>query len=72
LKDQLSMHNPVLVGEKAEEYKRLYAECTTATTNARAVLKSKGMDSDEFAQAVAAVTELWRRLRELQGMAGKH
>jgi hypothetical protein len=66
------MRTPVLVGEKAEEYKRLYAEYDAATTKAHAVLIAKGMASDEFAQADAAVGQLWRRLRELQGMAGKH
>jgi hypothetical protein len=66
------MSTPVLTGEKAEEYKRLYAEHAAATAKAHAVLVAKGMGSDEFAQADAASTELWRRLRELQGMGGKH
>jgi hypothetical protein len=62
----------LLTGEKAAEYKRLYLEYGAAMARATAVLKAKGMDSDEFRQADAAAGDLWVRLRELQGMAGKH
>jgi hypothetical protein len=66
------MSAPLLVGEQAEEYKRLYAEYAAAMVNAAAVLRAKGMDSDDFREADAAAGKLWVRLRELQGMAGKH
>jgi hypothetical protein len=54
-----------------EEYTRLYGEYAAAIFHAAAVLKSKGMDSEDFKQADAAAGALWTRLRELQGMAGK-
>lgn len=66
------MATPILTGEKAAEYKRLYLEYGAAMARATAVLKAKGMDSQEFAEADAAAGTLWARLRELQGMGGKH
>ena len=66
------MSTPVLIGEKAAEYIRLYAEYAAALAHASAVLESKGMESDDFRQADAAAGALWVRLRDLQGMAGKH
>ena len=66
------MSIPVLSGEKAEEeYKPAYDEHALAVTHAASILKSKGMASDEFREADAAVGALWARLRELQGMGGK-
>jgi hypothetical protein len=66
-----TMVAPVLVRRKAEEFKRLYAEYVTASAKAHAALMATGMASHEFADADAAVGQLWRRLRELQGMGGK-
>lgn len=66
------MSAPVLIGEKAAEYQRLYAEYAAAMANAAAILRAKSMSSDEFRQADAAAGALWVRLRDLQGMAGKH
>jgi hypothetical protein len=66
------MNTPVLTGQKAAEYQRLYAEYTAAMVAAAAILKANGMGSDEFRKADAAAGALWVRLRELQGMAGKH
>jgi hypothetical protein len=62
----------ILVDEEAAEYARLYAEYAAAMAYAAGVLKSKGMDSEDFRQADAAAGELLVRLRELQGVAGKH
>jgi hypothetical protein len=62
----------ILVGEEAAEYQRLYADYAAAMAYAAGVLKSKGMDSEDFRQADAAAGELWVRLRELRGITGKH
>jgi hypothetical protein len=70
--EMAGMSTPVLTGENAEEYKRLTAEYPVAEANATAALKSHGMDSEEFKRADAAKGAIWRRLRELQGMGGKH
>ena len=69
--DMAPMNTPILTGEKAEEYKRLYREYGAAVAHAVATLAANGMESEEFRQADAAVGKLYVRLRELQGMAGK-
>jgi hypothetical protein len=66
------MSVPVLTGEEAAEFQRLYAEYAAAMVNALAILRAKGMSSEEFRQADAAAGALRARIRELQGTAGKH
>lgn len=66
------MSKSILAGEEAEEFKRLYEEYPKAAQRAAEVLKEYGMESAEFRVADGLVGELWTRLRELQGMAGKH
>lgn len=60
----------ILSGEKAEEYKRLYAQYATAMGHSAALLASRGIESPEFQQADAAAGVLWAKLRELQGASG--
>lgn len=66
------MNRRILTGEEAEEFKRLYDEYPRVSQHAAELLGRHGMESKEFREADAAVGDLWRRLRELQGMAGKH
>jgi hypothetical protein len=56
--------------EKAAEYERLYYQLVTAVVAAGKVLSTHGMESEEFRKADAEATDLWVKLRELQGMAG--
>jgi hypothetical protein len=56
--------------EKAAEYGRLYYQLVTAVVAAGKVLGTHGMESEEFRKADAEATDLWVKLRELQGMAG--
>ena len=62
----------VLNAEKASEFERLYQEYAKAMRDAASVLRVKGMESEEFRKADNAAADLWVKLRELQGMAGKH
>lgn len=61
----------ILTPEEGEEYKRVYAEYEKATIYGGEVLRRYGMESREFREADARTTDLWRRLRELQGEAGQ-
>jgi len=58
--------------EDAEEFQRLYGEFTAANAKALAILKARGMDSAEFAEADRAASDIWVKLRRLQGKEGKH
>jgi hypothetical protein len=58
--------------EKADEFERLYQEYAKAIRYAASVLRVKSMESEEFRKADGAAGDLWVKLRELQGMAGKH
>jgi hypothetical protein len=58
--------------ENAREFERLYDEFIAANAKARAILQVKGMDSAEFAEADRLVTDLWAKLRRLQGKEGQH
>jgi hypothetical protein len=54
------------------EFQRLYHEFTAANDKAFAILKAKGMQSAEFAEADRAASEIWVKLRRLQGKEGQH
>ena len=56
--------------EKAAEFERLYSEWAVASANAATVLRTKGMESDDFRKADAVTTDLWMKLRKLQGNEG--
>jgi hypothetical protein len=62
----------VLNAEKANEFERLYQEYAKTVRIAASVLRVKGMESEEFRKADAAAGDLWVKLRNLQGMTGKH
>jgi hypothetical protein len=62
----------VMSPEDAKEFQRLYGEFKTANAKALAILKAKGMQSTEFAEADRAASEIWVKLRRLQGKEGKH
>ena len=66
-----AMSPPVLAGDDAAEYQRLYIDYYAAISKAVATLKARGMDSEEFRQADADAGRIWKQLRELQGMSGK-
>jgi hypothetical protein len=58
--------------EDAKEFQRLYGEFTAAQAKAVAVLRAKGMESTEFLEADRAASEIWVKLRRLQGKEGQH
>jgi hypothetical protein len=62
----------ILSPEESEEYRRVYEKHVRLTNYAMDVLRRYGMESKEFADADAATCKTWIRLRELQGIAGKH
>jgi|HubBroStandDraft_5_1064220.scaffolds.fasta_scaffold2866385_1 hypothetical protein len=66
------MARSVISPEEGAELERLMKQYPAALEQGAVVLAKKGMDSPEFAAADAATGKLWTRIRELQGMAGKH
>jgi hypothetical protein len=62
----------VMSPEDAEEFQRLYGQFAAANAKALDILKAKGMQSAEFAEADQAASEIWVKLRRLQGKEGKH
>ena len=65
------MTETVWTSEKAAEFERLYNEWAVASANAATVLRTKGMESDDFRKADAVTTDLWVKLRKLQGKEGQ-
>jgi hypothetical protein len=61
------MNTPILSGEKAAEYTRLYTEYGEAMVRAAAALKAHGMASEEFRQADAAAGTLWGQTPRASG-----
>jgi hypothetical protein len=66
------MANNVITPEEGEELKRLLAEHSAATLHGAAILRKYGMESQEFREADKATGALWMRIREIQGLSGKH
>jgi hypothetical protein len=65
------MTKTTITPEDAEEFNRLYTEFLRAAAHAGEVLHKFGMESAQFAEADAASGKIWRRLKEIQGRAGK-
>jgi hypothetical protein len=61
----------VWTAEKAAEFEKLDNEWAVASATAATVLRTKGMESDDFRKADAVTTDLWVKLRKLQGAEGK-
>jgi hypothetical protein len=62
----------VITPEEWEEMERLLEEHKTASLHGATVLRKYGMDSQEFRDADKATGALWGRIREIQGLSGKH
>jgi hypothetical protein len=60
----------IVSGEEAVELRRLYQQHAAASAGALAALAKYGMESPEFLDADRATGVIWRRIREILGVAG--
>jgi hypothetical protein len=66
------MSQRILSPEEGEELNRLSREHEASVLRTRGILARHGMTSPEFAEADRADGARYKRIRELQGMSGKH
>lgn len=66
------MSGKIMSAEEIIEHKRLTEEHAAAVERAGVVGQKHGMESPQFLDADKVTNILWRRLRELQGVADSH
>ena len=59
------MSRALVRGEQAQELRSLYDQLETATGVAAEMLRTYGVDSEEFSVADNQVAGIWRQIREL-------
>jgi hypothetical protein len=64
------MTKAILVGEEAEEYKRLFGAYRNAINASAEALARHGMESKEFLAADTEAGRLWAAIRKLTGSTG--
>jgi hypothetical protein len=64
------MAGKIMTPEEAADLKRLLEEHAAATHRAREILRAYGMDSKEYTEAELVASDLWKRIRKLQGEDG--
>jgi hypothetical protein len=69
---EASMDRAFITRGEAAELSRLQAEYEIAKSRADAALIQYGMDSVEFSAADQAVGQVWRRIRQIEGLADQH
>jgi hypothetical protein len=62
----------IITAQQAAKFKELFQDWERAVAHAGTMLRAYGMESRQFSEADQAATAIWRQLRELRRMAGKH